>query len=191
MHELTWYTILSLVVVTIVQHESAVVLWYTLMLQRFDHWSSAAGTAFLIVSAIDWVWLYCLFFMFRNSFRGLAKIPWIHIILERIQHRRWFIKIQPYFVKKETPEEATAVKAHDSRFRRLVKNSGHFGIFLCGALPGPGLKEIGIFMALTPKYRRTGFWLIFVAGLVKTIMTLLVYGGLHSAVSRLIEQWWM
>ncbi|MBX7152629.1 hypothetical protein K1X84_13390 [bacterium] len=191
MHELTWYAILSLVIVTIAQHETAVVLWYTLLQQHFDHWSSAAVATFIVVSVIDLIWLYCLFFIFRNSFRGLAKIPWIHAVLERIKHRRWFIKIQPFFVKKEAPEEAAAVKTHDSRFKRLVKNSGHFGIFLCGALPGPGLKEIGIFMALTPKYRQTGFWLIFLAGLLKTVMTLLVYGGLHSAVNRMIEQWWM
>jgi hypothetical protein len=56
-------------------------------------------------------------------------------------------------------------------------------------LPGPGLKEIGIIMALTPKYRRHGFKVMYFGGMIKTIMTMLVYGGLYQAFELLLQRW--
>jgi fructose-1,6-bisphosphatase len=43
-------------------------------------------------------------------------------------------------------------------------------------------------MALTPKYKPHGFKIMYIGGMVKTIMTLLVYGGLYEAFELLFRR---
>ena len=187
--EINTVTLISMVIWTLAQHESAVVGWYTLLLPHFQHWLSTAAVVFVIVSVIDLIWLYCLFFLFKKSFHELIKWYRMRVWVDRLQHKPWFQRLQKYF--NESPQneaELLHVQPHDSRFKRFIKKSGHLGIVLIASIPSPGLKELGIIMALTPKYRRTGFWLMYAGGIIKTVGTLLVYGGLYKAFHQLFQQ---
>lgn len=137
---------------------------------------------FVIVGIIDLFWLYLQFLLFRKSWDKLSRVARIHAWLERIQMRRWFVKLRPYF-----ESEKNDTGARESRFKRMLRKSGYFGILLCASLPGPGLKEIGIVMALAPKYEQHGFAVTYAGGLIKTILTLLVYAGLYGAFENLFE----
>ena len=182
------FTLISMVLWTLAQHESAVVGWYTLLLPYFQHWLSTATAVFVIVSVIDLLWLYCLFYLFKKSFQGLLKLYRVRVWIDRIRHRLWFQEIRKYFTEPKSEDEVLNVQPHDSRFRRFIKKSGNLGIVIIAAIPSPGLKEIGIIMALTPKYKRHGFWLMYFGGIIKTTGTLLVYGGLYKAFHQLFQQ---
>ncbi len=185
--EINAFTVVSFVLITLVQHESAVVLWYTTLLPFFEHWHHAALAAFAIISVIDLVWLYGLFFVMDKSFHGLARIPVIHRWIERLRTQRWMATVLPFFLKSgQVPDkDPLNVRTAGSRFKRFVRSSGYIGIVLCAATPGPGLKEIGILMALTPKYKDHGFKLMYFGGMIKTIMTMVVYGGLYRVLQSL------
>ena len=186
--EINAVTLVSMIVWTLAQHESAVIGWYTLLLPYFQHWLSTAAAVFIIVSIIDLFWLYCLFYLFKKSFHGLVKLYRVRVWLDRIQHKPWFQRIKKYFSESPSEEEILHVQPHDSRFKRFIKRSGHLGIVIIAAIPSPGLKEVGIIMALTPKYKRHGFWLMYIGGIIKTTGTLLVYGGLYKAFHQLFQQ---
>jgi hypothetical protein len=187
--ELNAFTLISMILWTLAQHESAVVGWYTLLLPHFQHWLSTATAVFVIVSIIDLFWLYCLFFLFKKSFHELIKWYRVRVWIDRLQHKSWFQRIQKYFSESPQSEaELIHVQPHDSGFKRFIKKSGHLGILIIAAIPSPGLKEVGIIMALTPKYRRYGFWLMYAGGVIKTTGTLLVYGGLYKAFHQLFQQ---
>lgn len=178
---MTWYSFPPLIFITVAQHETAVVLWFRLLTPYFDGWWPPAWITFVTVSVIDLIWLYLLFFVFRASLTKISHWPRIQTFLENLQQKHWFHKIASLFVKSEV------VSIHkESKFKTFIRNSGYLGIFLCGSIPGPGIKEIGIVMALTPKYKDRGFWLIYGGGLIKTTMTLLVYGGIYHAIESLI-----
>jgi hypothetical protein len=183
MKEITWYaTVISL---TLFQHETAVVLWYHRFHHYFHNHFTSALEVFIVVSLLDIVFLHLQFMIFRASIDKLSHVAKIHEWLGRIQVRNWFVKLKPYFVTDA--EKKTA--ATDSRFRRMISGAGYFGILICAALPGPGFKEIGIVMALTPKYRDHGFAVMYGGGLLKTILTLLIYAGLYGAVEKLFDNY--
>ena len=175
MQEVTWYV--SIVFLTLLQHETAVVLLYHRFFHYFHNRFSAALEAFLIISFLDVIWLYLQFLIIRTSFDKLSHIGRVHDWILQIQAWKWFAKLKPFFVNDAGPR--------DSGFKRMLKNSGHFGIVLCASLPGPGFKEIGIVMALAPKYKPHGFALMYFGGLIKTILTLLIYAGLYRAFEKL------
>jgi hypothetical protein len=185
--EINAFTIVSFVFITLVQHESAVVLWYTTLLPFFEHWHHAAVAAFAIISVIDLLWLYSLFFVMDKSFHRLARIPVIHRWIEQLRTHQWFVTIISWFLKNGRADrpDRLAQRTSGSRFKRFLSNSGYIGIVLCAATPGPGLKEIGILMALTPKYKGHGFKLMYFGGMIKTIMTMVVYGGLFRVLQSL------
>lgn len=186
--EINALTLVSMILWTLFQHESAVIGWYTLLLPQFEHWLSTVAAVFIIVSIIDLIWLYCLFFLFKKSFHELIRLYRVRVWLDRLQHKPWFQNIEKYFTESTKEEEVLHVQPHDSRFKRFVKQSGHLGIVIIACIPSPGLKELGIIMALTPKYRRYGFFLMYLGGIVKTTGTLLVYGGLYKAFHQLFQQ---
>ena len=188
MLEFTWWTVTSLFVLVLLQHETAVVLWVRILAPYFTYWMSGYLAAFVVVSICDLFWVYLQFLFFRNSFHWLARFKWVHRMDERLSHRAWYQKLRSYFAKKETPAEVV-IHTSDSRFKTFVKQYGYIGIVLCGVLPGPAFKEIGIAMALTPKYKAVGFQLIFLAAMLKTIGTMAVYGGLNSAIEIMIRKW--
>lgn len=191
MPEISALKIISFIFITLVQHESAVVLWYTTLREYTEHWSQAALASFVIISIIDLGWLYFLFVITDKSLHKLAAVGWVHRLIVRILPTPWFAKLRSFFVKNEPADGAAkldGLKSSRSRFKRFVAGSGYIGIATCASLPGPGLKEIGIIMALTPKYKAHGFKIMYVGGMIKTIMTLLVYGGLYRAVETLLHQ---
>jgi uncharacterized membrane protein len=179
--EIIWYA--SVIFLTLLQHETAVVLCYHRLFSYFHNHFSAALEAFLIVSLLDVFWLYLQFLVFRASLDKLSHVARIQTWLARIQLRRWFVRLKPYFVNDTEKKSAAA----PSRFKRMVDRAGYFGILICAALPGPGFKEIAILMALTPRYRDHGFAVTYLGGLIKTILTLLIYAGLSHAVERLFD----
>jgi hypothetical protein len=176
----TWY--LVAIVLTLLQHETAVAMWYHHFVRYFQNHFTAALEALVIISLLDIAWLYLQFLFFRASFDKLSHVARIHAWLEQIQLRQWFRKVRPYF----TDNNKTADPG-ESRFRRMIRNSGYFGIFLCATLPGPGFKEIGIVVALAPKYKDHGFVVMYIGGIVKTILTLLIFTGLSKAFGKLFE----
>lgn len=184
------FTLISFVFITLIQHESAVVLWYTALQGHFSHWMGAAVASFVVISVIDLGWLYFLFFITDKSLHKLAGIGWIHRWMERLHQKSWFQKLRGFFVKSESESGNDLEQLHrsGSRFKRFVVGSGYLGMGLCASLPGPGLKEIGIIMALTPKYQKHGFKVMYFGGMVKTVMTMLVYGGLYQAVELLLQR---
>lgn len=186
--EINAVTLISMVIWTLAQHESAVIAWYTLLLPYFEHWLATATAVFIIVSIIDLLWLYSLFYLFKKSFHQLVKLYRVRVWVDRIQHKKWFQKIEKYFTDSPSEEEILHVQPHDSRFKKFIKQSGHLGIVIIAAIPSPGLKEVGIIMSLTPKYKRYGFWLMYIGGIIKTTGTLLVYGGLYKAFHQLFQQ---
>lgn len=42
-------------------------------------------------------------------------------------------------------------------------------------------------MALTPQYRDRGFLLMYIGGVIKTIMTMLAYGGLYNLIEHYLR----
>jgi hypothetical protein len=189
LYEINTLTLITMILWTFAQHESAVIAWYTLLFPYFNHWFSAATAVFVIVSLIDLFWLYFLFYFYKKLFHQLIKWYRMRVWIDRLRHKSWFQKIQHHF--EETPKseaELLHVQPHDSVFRKFIKRSEHLGIVIIAMIPSPGLKEIAILMALTPKYRRSGFWLIYTGGVIKTIGTLLVYGGLYNTFQQLFLQ---
>ncbi len=187
--EINTLTLISMILWTFVQHESAVIAWYTLLLPYFKHWLSTAGAVFVIVSIIDLFWLYFLFYVNKKLLRQLIKWYRMRVWIDRLSHKPWFQKIQKHFQERPHSEaELLHVQPHDSGFRRFIKQSEHLGIVIIAAIPSPGLKELGIIMALTPKYKRSGFWLMYIGGIIKTMGTLLVYGGLYKAFHQYFQQ---
>ncbi len=180
--DVSWLAVIGLVVITVIQHESGVILWYRKMESLADTQLAAILYSFLIVSVIDLVWLWILWLANKKAVKGLAHVGWIQRWIERKKDKRWFQKLTRAFAAKPSSD----IQPTDSRFRRMLKQSGYVGIALCAALPGPGLKEVGILMAITPRYRRLGFHILYVGGLGKTIMTMLVYGGLYSVFERMV-----
>lgn len=184
MTELNWFTISSLILLTVVQHETGVVLWYRFFQQQTEPNSVAALYALLVVSVIDLIWLYVLWVLTDKSLTGLSHMAWTHRWIHRLRGKSWFQRASAWFTK---PAESAEPSGKDSKFRRLLKQSGYIGIGICAAVPAPGVKEIGIIMSLTPRYRRIGFHVMFFGGLVKTVMTMLVYGGLYSIFLKLFS----
>jgi len=180
--ELNWITISSLTFLTIVQHESGVVLWYALLRRVAETDHRAALYAFIVVSVIDLIWLYVLWILTDKSLAGLSHVAWVQRWIDRVKQKRWVRRLSGWFSRPTVPDASTPTR--HSRFHRTLRQSGYLGIMLCAALPGPGLKEIGIIMALTPRYRRAGFHVVYVGGLIKTVITMLVYGGLYSVFVR-------
>ncbi|MCB0833086.1 MAG: hypothetical protein KDC45_06460 [Bacteroidetes bacterium] len=175
---------------TFFQHETAVAGWYGLLSPSFDHWLTSATVVFTVVSAIDLVWLYMWFYVNKKAIAALMNVASFRAMVDRLGSRPRFERIKSYFSASHVSEsdEVLEIKPTDSNFRRLVKRSGYLGILLLAALPGPGLKELGILMALTPKYKRHGFALMYIGGLIKTTGTLMVYGGLHEIFEQLIRK---
>jgi hypothetical protein len=182
--ELNWFTVLSLIFLTIVQHETGVILWYRFFQHRTEPIELAALYAFVAVSIIDLIWLYVLWVVTEKSLTGLSHVAWIHRWMDRQRQKPWIQRVSAWFSKPSDTAEPTV---NDSSFRRMLKKSGYVGIALCAALPAPGIKEVGIIMSLTPRYRRAGFHVMYVGGMVKTIMTMLVYGGLYSIFERIFS----
>lgn len=187
--EINTLTLISMILWTFVQHESAVIAWYTLLLPYFEHWFATATAVFVIVSVIDLFWLYFLFYFYKKLFSQLIRWYRMRVWIDRLRHKSWFQKLQHHFEESsKSEEELLHVQPHDSVFRKFIKKSEHVGIIIIAMIPSPGLKEIGILMALTPKYRQSGFWLIYTGGIIKTCGTLVVYGGLYKAINQLFQQ---
>lgn len=184
MTELNGFAIFYNTFFTVIQHETGVILWYRFFQHRIESIELAGVYAFVAVSVIDLIWLYVLWVLTEKSLMGLSHVSWIHRWMDRLQRQSWIRRLSSWFSK---PAESAEPSEHDSRFRRMLKKSGYVGIALCAALPAPGIKEIGIIMSLTPRYRRAGFHVLYVGGMVKTVMTMLVYGGLYSIFERIFS----
>jgi len=184
--DLTVWTIASLFFLVLLQHETAVVLWVTVLSPKFEYWLTGYTVAFVVVSLSDLIWIYLQFLLFKNSFHWLAHFRWVQRLDENLQLRKWYQRLRRFFGKRETTSELVILES-DSRFRKYVKQSGYVGILLCSVLPGPALKEIGIVMALTPKYGKFGFQTVYLAAMLKTAGTMAAYAGVHTT----IQNWFM
>lgn len=187
MTDITIYTLFPLIFTTIFWHEAGVILWFRALESDFGHWTNAAAVTLVIVSVIDFFWLKIMFFLFHTSFQRIGQTAWSHRIIARLEETKWFLRFRGFFVKKEIDHQTAEIPDETSGFKRFIKKTGYWGILFCGSLPGPGVKEIGIIMALTPKYRDRGFMLMYIGGVIKTIMTMLVYGGLYNLIEHYLR----
>lgn len=189
--ELSVFTLFYMVLWTFFQHETAVAGWFGLLSPFFSHWLTSSVVVFGVVSLIDLAWLYMWFYANRKLIAILMSIKSFRSLMHRAGEKKWLVKFKSFFAAPghgSGSDEVLEVQPSDSAFRRLVKRSGHLGIVLIASIPGPGLKELGILMALTPKYRKHGFLLMYTGGLIKTAGTLMVYGGLHQIFEQIIRR---
>jgi hypothetical protein len=177
-------TIFALIVLTVVQHESGVAGWFILLIPVIGSENGAAVTTFVLVSVIDWISLLVMFLILKKSFRRLLTVRFIRRFVDWLQSDERPAMINKLFNRKnknsDADEEITAKAG--GKFKQKMTRFGYAGIFICALIPAPAFREVGILMALTPKYEKYGFWVTYSGGILKTIMTLLASEGIYSLI---------
>lgn len=190
MSGLSFKTIFALIVLTIVQHESGVAGWFVLLVPVVGGETNSAIVTFILVSVIDWISLFVLFLIFKKSFKKLLTIRLFRRFVDWVQSDErpaFFQKVFRRNAKTVTVEDQLTEKVKQGKFKQRMTRFGYVGIFVCAFIPAPAFREIGILMALTPKYEKHGFWVTYAGGLLKTIMTLAASEGIYHLIREPLE----
>lgn len=190
MSGLSFKTIFALIVLTVVQHESGVAGWFVLLIPVVGGETRSAIVTFVLVSVIDWISLFVLFLIFKKSFKKLLKVRLICRFVDWLQSDERPAYLQKLFrrrAKTVTVEDQLTAKAGQGKFKQRMTRFGYAGIFICAFIPAPAFREIGILMALTPKYEKYGFRVTYAGGLLKTIMTLAASEGIYQLIREPLQ----
>ncbi len=190
MSGISFKTIIALIVLTVVQHESGVAGWFVLLMPVVGGETRSAIVTFVLVSVIDWISLFVLFLIFKKSFKKLLKVRLIRRFVDWLQSDERPAGLQRLFRRRTKPltvDDRLTEKAGQGTFKQRMTRFGYAGIFVCAFIPAPAFREIGILMALTPKYETYGFWVTYAGGILKTAMTLVASEGIYHLIREPLQ----
>lgn len=167
--------IFLLIVHTIVQHETAIVHWYWWLEPGLTVFQTSILVLF-IVTVVDFVWLYFLFYIVGKFIRLFRRFRWVNSVGSALRKSAFGRRLLGFFGDSRSADPQTAKSS--TPVKRRLENLGYTGILIIGTVPLPSFKELGIALSFTPRFRKHGFLFMILGGILKTIGTILFYLGI-------------